>query len=110
MLSTHANYIKNIKILAFISFKKKKLEKKMDYKLNVGLGYIPGHKKPKFEILVFVLFSRRVCKIRNFKNQNHHNINRNIYVYIYMYYQKSVINYQLLETDNIVFICIMNLV
>lgn len=82
----------------------------MDYKLNVGLGYIPGHKKPKFEILVFVLFSRRVCKIRNFKNQNHHNINRNIYVYIYMYYQKSVINYQLLETDNIVFICIMNLV
>lgn len=35
----------------------------MDYKLNVGLGLIPGHEKPKSKFLVFILFTHRIYKI-----------------------------------------------
>lgn len=42
----------------------------MDYKLNVGLGLIPGHEKPKSKILVFILFSHRIYKIDTFKTKN----------------------------------------
>lgn len=34
----------------------------MDYKLNVGLDFIPRHEEPKPQILVLILSSHRLVK------------------------------------------------